>query len=440
MSSDRLTQSLHATADRAREYVSTDRLLQVVTGLVDIASPTGGEAPLAAHIAEQLGKAGIQSGMQPLDESQANAWGRISGTGSGADLLLYAPIDTLTTGTEDEDLPWIGPELRPDMRPAARHDGHYVTGLGAGNPKGHAACILMVAEAISAAGLELAGNLLLGFGAGGMPTNALPGSARQGTGQGRGCAYLLEQGMCPDYAVIAKPGWAVSWEEVGLAWFEVTVHGTHTYVGSRHRLPYSNCIESAGRVVQALEAWFPEYALAHADERISPQGVVASIEAGWPRMAAVTPALCRFMVDLRLSPHTSPAAAAREFGQVIDRIRTQIPGTKITWTRRLSIPGTATDPHSWIVRSAVSCWERSEGHSHIAAEGTSGATDANILRMWGIPTVRIGMPKITDAPFDVDFSLGMNLVDLREMERLSRYLIGVALDTLGRSCRELDTA
>jgi hypothetical protein len=29
----------------------------------------------------------------------------------------------------------------------------------------------------------------------------------------------------------------VAWEEVGLCWFKVTVHGTFNYVGSRHRLP-----------------------------------------------------------------------------------------------------------------------------------------------------------------------------------------------------------
>ncbi|MDW6064476.1 hypothetical protein SAZ11_49220 [Streptomyces sp. FXJ1.4098] len=116
-------------------------------------------------------------------------------------------------GEESEDLPWIGPELREDMRPAATVHGDLVTGLGASNPKGHAACVMMATEAIARAGIPLTGDLVAAFGAGGMPTNARPVGTRRNTGQGAGCSFLLEQGVWTDYAVIAKPGWTVSWDE-----------------------------------------------------------------------------------------------------------------------------------------------------------------------------------------------------------------------------------
>ena len=427
---------------QAWTHISTERLRDLTASLVDVPSPTGDEAPLARHIAALLGASGVESNVQSLDDRQANAWGRLRGDGSGPDLMLYAPIDTMTAGDESEDLPWVGPRLRADMRPPAQVSGDYVIGLGASNPKGHAACLLMAAEALRFAGVPLTGDLIVAFGAGGMPTNARPGVAnpRLNTGQGVGCSFLLEQGVWADYAVIAKPGWSVAWEEVGLTWFEVTVRGTHTYVGSRHRLPYDNAILRAGEVAARLDRWFEDYAAAHTDGLVAPQGVVASIEGGWRRTAAFTPAECRFRVDLRLSPRTAPMRAKREFAAALAAIQAELPGIEVSFEQILAIPGATTDPDSWICRSAIRAWEAIENREHVPTGGTSGATDANILRNRGIPTVRIGMPKVSGAPFPVDFAMGMNAVDIRDSVLLTRHLVRVAVDTLTRPRMEVGLA
>ncbi|MEV2211693.1 deacylase [Streptomyces sp. NPDC050997] len=422
----------------AWRHVTDDRLRELITGLVDIASPTGDEGPLAEHIAATLTAAGCRARVQPLDDRQANAWARLDGDGTGPDLMLYAPIDTLTVGEESEDLPWIGPELRDDMRPRATVYDDLVTGLGASNPKGHAACVMMAAEAIALAGIPLTGDLVAAFGAGGMPTNARPVGTRRNTGQGVGCSFLLEQGVWTDYAVIAKPGWTVSWDEVGLVWFEVTVRGTHTYAGSRHRLPYDNAIVRAGEVARYLEEWFVEYADRHTAGTVAPQGIVSSVRGGWPRMAAVTPAACTLMVDLRISPDTTPMQAKREFMAAVDAMRDKMPGLDVSADMVVAIAGTRTDPDSWVRRSATAAWEAFEGREHEAILGNSGATDANILRGRGIPTVRVGMPKVTEAPFDIDFARGMNTVSVRAMEKLTRHLIRTAVDTVTRSRDELE--
>ncbi|MEU8801300.1 peptidase dimerization domain-containing protein [Spirillospora sp. NPDC048819] len=422
--------------ERARAGVRRERLLELVTGLVGVPSPTGDEGPLADYAAAELAAAGLRAGTLPLDDRQASAWGRLPGTGGGRDLMLYAPVDTLTIGRADADVPWIGPELRADMRPAPSVHGDYVVGLGAGNPKGHAACVMAAAEAMRAAGVPLAGDLLVGLGAGGMPTNSprLDGDVRRHTGQGVGCSFLLEQGLWADHAVIAKPGWTVSHEEVGLAWFEVTVHGTHTYVGSRHRLPYRNPIALAGEIVAGLEAWFEEYAARHTSGTVAPQGAVSAIEGGWMRMAAVTPAACRFRCDLRLPPDLSPTQAKREFAEAVGDLA-QKAGADVTWEMVLAIPGTRTDPSDPVVAATAAAFEEAEGRPHEPILGNSGATDANILRSRGIPTVRIGMPKARTGELGVDpasdFQMGMNTVDLREMERLTRLLIRVAIDVIG---------
>ncbi|MFB7992050.1 M20 family metallopeptidase [Streptomyces sp. NPDC056002] len=435
-----LDDARRAWTAEAWRHVTAERLRELIVGLVGVPSPTGDERRLAEHIAATLKGVGLRAGVQPLDDRQANAWARLEGDGTGADLMLYAPIDTLTVGEESEDVPWIGPELREDMRPQATVYDDLVTGLGASNPKGHAACVMMAAEALSLAGIPLTGDLVAAFGAGGMPTNARPGGTRLNTGQGVGCSFLLEQGVWTDYAVIAKPGWTVSWDEVGLAWFEVTVHGSHTYVGSRHRLPYDNAIARAGDVVRHLEEWFTEYAQRHTAGTVAPQGIVSSVRGGWPRMAAVTPAACTLRVDLRTAPDTTPMQAKREFTAAIEELKGKLPGLDATVEMILAIPGTRTSRESWVFRSTAAGWEAFEGRGHQVIRGNSGATDANILRGRGIPTVRVGMPKVAEAPFDIDFSRGMNTVSVRETERLTRLLIRTAVDTLTRTRDELEGA
>ena len=425
-----------AAVGRAWACIDEARLEELAVAVTSIASPTGGERVLAGYLAGQLACAGLDARVMPIDDGQANAVGRLRGDGSGADLLLYAPIDTLTDGTPEADLPWIGPELRADMVADARVDGPFVSGLGASNPKGHAACVVAAVEAVAAAGLELRGDLIAGFGAGGMPTNARAGQARRNTGHGVGCSYLLEQGVWPDFAIIAKPGWTVSWEEVGLAWFEVRVVGTHTYVGSRHRLAFSDTIVHTATVIDALDRWFGEYTSRHTDGTVAPQGVVAAIEGGWWRSAAITPAVCRFLADVRLSPRSGPAAVRREFAAFVSDLADRHPEIRLEWDLVLAIPGTSTPLDSFVVAAAGEAWEAVAGRPHEVIVANSGATDANILRSRGIPTVRVGMPKVTDLGVEVDFQRGMNTVDVREMVRLTRLLVRAALNVCGRPVAE----
>ncbi|NKY49743.1 M20/M25/M40 family metallo-hydrolase [Nocardia vermiculata] len=425
-----LSAQQRAWFDTACALVDPQRLTDLVVGMVDIASPTGEEAALAHWLTATLAEAGLEAHYQAIDDRQANAVGRLRGDGTGEDLLLYAPTDTLTVGDPDEDVPWIGAELRADMRPRAQVHGDHVLGLGASNPKGHAAAIVAAAEVVAEAGIPLRGDLIVGLGAGGMPTNGrlTRGLTRHNAGQGVGCSFLLEQGWWADHALIAKPGWAVAWEEVGLCWFEVRVRGTYTYVGSRHRMPYRNSIAGAATVIDGLERWFPEYAARHTDGLVAPQGIISSIEGGWPRMAAVAPALCRFMIDLRTSPRRNPAEVRREFGAALAAITADHPELEVEWDMVLAIPGTTTPTDAPVVAAAIAAWEQEAGRSHAPIVANSGATDANILRSRGLPTARIGMDRIgPDAPLPLDFPSGMNVVDIREAARLTRAIVHTAI-------------
>jgi acetylornithine deacetylase/succinyl-diaminopimelate desuccinylase-like protein len=426
--------------DAAWSGIDEDVLRRLAADMTSIPSPTGEERALAEFLAGRLRQAGLDARYQPIDERQGNAVGRLQGAGDGPDLLLYAPIDTLTAGDVDEDVPWIGPELRPDMRPEATFDGNWVVGLGAANPKGHGACLIAAAEAVAQAGVPLRGSVVVGMGAGGMPTNRRDGSdVRSNAGQGAGCSFLLEQGAHADFALIAKPGWSVDWEEVGLCWFRVRVRGLYGYVGARHRITYRNPIVHAATVVQELEAWFPSYAERNTSGLVAPQGQVGHIRGGWERTASLSPAACDLLVDLRVSPRTTPMDVRRQFAEVVGQIRDRHPDIDLDWDMVLAIPGTSTPPESWIVQSTGRAWEAVEERPYEPPPGfTSGATDANILRNRGIPTARIGMPKLSSPDGrEVDFALGMNAVDVGNMARLTRAIVYAIVDTCGRTRRDV---
>lgn len=430
-------ESLETRVRRAQSAIDRDRLVAICCALVDTPSPTGGEGPLAHVIARLLDEAGAAGTVQPLDDRQANAWGRVPGSGAGPSVMLYAPIDTLTTGDPHLDLPHAAAEMELHLVPHAVVTDGRIVGLGAMNPKGHAACILGAVEAIVASGIVLDGDVIAAFGAGGMPTNTLPdadGATRgRHTGHGVGCSFLLEHGVSADAAIIAKSGWAVSWEEVGLAWFDVTVRGTHTYVGARHLLPYRNAIADLALVIQFLEAWFVERAdrwtEEHPESYVEPQGVVAAVTGGWQRMPAFTPAQATARLDVRLAPEQTPLSAQRELEAALAGLVADTPGLDLAVEPVVGIPGSRTDADHWIVRQAVAAWEAETGETHVAARRTSGATDANILRNQGVPTARVGLPKSTNADgTPIGFGPGMNTVDIDALMTLTRYLIRVAVN------------
>jgi acetylornithine deacetylase/succinyl-diaminopimelate desuccinylase-like protein len=425
--------------EQAVAQIDVEQLREVVVELTSIASPTGREAELAGHIAARGAARGLEARYQPIDERQANALLRYGEPdGAGPSLLLYAPIDTHTSGVADDDLPWVGPQLRPDMLPMATVVGDYVAGLGANNPKGHAACVIAAVEAVARAGIPLTGSVTAGLGAGGMPTNPPPGEGtRRDIGHGRGVAFMLDSGLRADFAVIAKTNWAIAWQEVGLAWFRIRIHGAMNYTGVRHFVAYDNPIVHAATVIPELERWLAGYTARHTTELIAPQGSIGAVQAGWPHKPTFSPAACDLFLDLRLSPHTSVGLARRELAAGLAEIGDKH-GLRISLEPMLAIPGSHTDPDNWIVQSCIRGWEELEGAQHQPRRNQSGATDANVLRRHGIPTARVGLARVADdAPFPDDFSKGMNVVSLATMEQLTRHLTYVIVDTCTRGADEV---
>jgi succinyl-diaminopimelate desuccinylase len=407
--------------------ISDERLITFISDMVDIASPTGEESELAKYLTQTLRGFGVEAEEQRIGDNQSNALGLLKGKTDAPGVLLYAPTDTVTCNSEAEDLPWIADSLRDDMRAEAFYRDGHVYGLGAHNPKGHGACILEAARILSKINRQLDLNIFFGFGAGGMPTNSRKGFPAD-TGHGVGCTHMIENMPSLSSAIIAKSGWSISSEEAGFIWMDVEVKGIHTYVGSRHLLKYENAIANASKLIIELENWFEERAEQHTTPLIQPQAVVSFIESGWERMPAFTPASARFRVDLRIGPDDSADEAEREFSRKLSELTKRL-NVSASCSRVMTIDASRTPADSEVVTTTVAAWESITQSPHKPFAHMSGATDANILRQFGIPTARVGLAKAS-VP-GIDFQLGMNCVAISDMRDLTKLLILSALNLGG---------
>lgn len=404
--------------------------------LVETPSPFGEEMAIAGLLAETMDGLGLAAEVQALDPRSANAIGRCPGAGGGPELLLFAPLDSPFTGRAEDELPWVGDSLPDHMVARAIVGEGTVTGLSADNPKAHIVCILSAIRAVLETGIELSGGLTAAFGAGGAPANPRPGDDRLAVGHGRGCRHMLAHGLAPDFAVIAKPGYAVAWEEVGLCWFRVRVRGVQTYVGRKHFLAYRNPIADAAHVVTGLEAWFDDYARRHTDGLVAPQGAVGAIQGGWTYKPSMVPAACDLYVDLRIGPRTAPEEARRELEEALAGIAARHGGIETSCETLLEIPGYGTDPENWIVQSAIRGFEDTEARPHAPFLETSGQTEAVILRAAGIPTARFGLPAAMTASAERPRHT-MGQVEIAGMRRFARCLVYAIVDTCTRSRAEV---
>ena len=429
-----------AWAQRAAGMLDRDWILQTLAGAVDVASPTGEERAFAGYLVKVMQDAGLKAWVQPIDALSANAVGELA-DGNGPSVMLFAPLDTQFSGIEDEEVPWSGPALRPDQLPAARIQDGAVIGLSADNPKGHIVAAIAAVAALKQAGVPLSGRVVLAFGAGGAPSNKRPALARWNVGHGSGCEYLLQQGVRGDFAIITKPGYAVQWEEVGVCWFRVRVHGSQTYVGRKHALVDNNPILRAARVALLLDDWFAEYSRRHTDGLVAPQAAIGAIQGGWTYKPAFPPAACDLYVDMRISPRSSPMQAWRELTDALADIKAKLGDPSLTMDCNLiaAVEGPGTPENSWIVRSCTRAWETVEGRKHEPLTQTSGQTEAAILRRHGIPTARVGLPTHMTPNADRPAHT-TGVAKAADILKLAEVLVRTLVDTCTRSLQDVGLA
>jgi acetylornithine deacetylase/succinyl-diaminopimelate desuccinylase-like protein len=418
--------------EAATKLIDNESLYRLNREITSIHSPTGRERTASEYMVRYLASIGADATYQPMGELSGNAIGRIRGSGGGPSLLLYAPIDTHLDATDD-DVPWVGPRLRPDMIPQVREENGLVIGLGASNPKAMVTTLAEAVRVVRAANVPLKGDLFVAYAGGGMPVDL---AAQGNRGLSDGVSHLLTRGVYTDYALVMKPGNAVYHEEPGLCWFKVSVKGTLGYAGMPHGLArFRSSIVPAAKVILELEDWLPRYTERNSSGQVSPQGWIASVRAGWTDRVSFPSATTEIYLDIRCNPRTPPAEVKAQFDEAITGILARHSDVELDWEMTASLPGASTDPESWIIQSAIRAWEEIEGKPHPAPPRTSGQTDISMIRNLGIPTARTGwvsMPEKTPDEYRQGLG-GMGVSFPPDLATTCRKLVYSIIDTCTRT-------
>ncbi len=423
--------------EQACARIDPKRLQCLLFDLTNIHSPTGAAGAASQFMARHLESVGLSARYQPMSATSGNVLAERRGSGGGASVLLYAPIDThLEEGDEAQEI-LTGKAPEADMQITARMIDDWVFGLGASNPKGMVATLTEVATALIEAEVPLVGDLLVGMADGGMPVDI---AGRDHAGMSNGVFHLLNRGGSPDFAVIMKPWNWVYHEEPGMAWFKLRVHGTLGYAGVPRDIPgFRSSVVPAATVIQELERWIIDYAERNTSGQIKPHGWIAGVRGGDVQRPAFPSAVTEIFFDVRVNPRSSPADVKAQFAAFVRELQAQRPELELDWEMYGSVAGGSTDPQSWIIQSCRRGWEHIEHRPHGQADLLGGQTDGAALRRLGIPTARIGWPwPAQGAPLPVAEGLGgMGATYIPDLIPCAKKIMYALIDTLTRPRHEL---
>ncbi len=420
----------------AQAAFDRDVFRELIGGIVSIPSPSGEERDVAQFAVDFMTDHGLEGELQLISERQANAIGRLpSKAKTGAALLIYGGLDT-HIGYGLDEMRYIAQPYPQVLRPEAIWNGDEISGLCADNPKGLAACAAMAGICLAKSGIDFEGDITVGLGAGGMPTLSRPGFSNHFVGRGVGALFMLERGVAPDYCIFCKPRYTVSWEEVGLCIFRVTIVGGITYTGARHAMPnYVSPFPKLPRVIAALEAWFPTFTRKYAVNGLVPQGAIAAISGGTDYTPITAAGRVELLVDLRVTADTTPAEVQRDLQQCLNAIMAEHSDINLQLDLVLGMPGARTAKDNWIVQSMIRAWEATENRKHEDLVNFSGYTDASIIRRFGIPTARLGTPPRA-RPADPSDTMPMSRLHIDDAQKLVNVIIRSAIDTCCRPVQD----
>ena len=90
--------------EQARARLNPRRLKQLLFDISNIHSPTGATRQASEFMSRHLQGIGMKSRYYPMSDITGNVVGERRGSGGGATVLLYAPIDTHLDRTPGEEM------------------------------------------------------------------------------------------------------------------------------------------------------------------------------------------------------------------------------------------------------------------------------------------------------------------------------------------------
>ncbi len=371
------------TVARAVECIDRERLVQLVIDLVNVPSPTGFEGDMARAFHEVLQGAGFRSVLQPIGDERYNAIGFWEGVGDGKTLMFNGHLDT-SFGPEQAHR-GLGYRCEGNLV-----DDEWIYGMGTFNMKSALATYTVACEAVQAAGIKLAGDVVIAGVAGEIekaPVNDFDN--RQYQGYGPGTKYAITHGAIADYCILGEPtNMMLIPRHCGTTWVKITVPGTliHTAWSEHER----NAVSNSSIILEALNEWIPGYMQRNEFGGTQPKVNIAAIEGGWPWRGARTPDTCSIYMDVRTPPDVLPIQAYREVRNLVRALQREHPALEGTIVDRyVSAPGTSISDDHELVQTIIAAHTEQLGKPPEMGNEI-WYSDAAHMNRYGIPTVNYG--------------------------------------------------
>ena len=345
-----------------REYViNTLREMVQINSINPQLVPGGaGEGELAAYLAEEMRRLGLEVEMVETVTGRPNTVGILKGSGGGRSLMLNGHTDTV--GVEG---------MRNPFSAEIREGRMY--GRGAYDMKSGLAAMLGVAKALIDAEIELAGDLVLAMVIDEEYTSV-------------GTEAVIESHPT-DGAIVAEPtGLRVCIAHRGFQWFDVETVGRAAH-GSRYqdgidanRLMGYFLVELDKLAGELLER--PQHAL------LGSSSIHAPLIKGGSSQA-VYAARCLTELERRLLPGETPEQVLGEIQAILDRLTASVPNFRASVKRGFGRSAFEVTPDTPIMQTVVEAYQ-SHTNQSVEFYGETWWMDSALLADAGIETVIIG--------------------------------------------------
>jgi acetylornithine deacetylase len=367
--------------------VDRDRLVETASRLIDTPSFTGSEQALAELMRDLLEELGLHVQWQQVEEGRANVLGVRAGAGGGPSLMFNGHMDTSYSGRE----PWL--RHVPGFQPSAFVEDGRLYGLGISNMKGALACYVEALRALSEAGVQLRGDLMVAAVCGEIEkTQQGEALGAEYRGYAAGSRYLVTHGGVADMCILGEPTEGkVVLGHFGSLWLRIGVRGNFIHTAFSEGRRGENSILRMRDVLDAVVEWIPTW---EEDPENAYRGAraivnVGALQGGFGWRVSRTPHRTDLFLDVRVPP-TKPMPVARS--QVLGMVRAlaeRFPDYGVEGEVYVTAPGAEIEEGHPLVAAIDTAHEAVFG-ARPERDVTRWFSDASALTRYGVATVNYG--------------------------------------------------
>jgi len=322
-----MTRPLHPLSDElikaVESHIDRQEVIDLTLALCNIPSPMRQEKAAGDFVYNWMLSEGFSPRRVGMVEHRFNVVGQYGGEGDGPNLLFTSHLDTESPFYDARDR-WSMAESSVADRQwlEAWLEGDQFFGHAVGNDRGPMVCFLLAAKALKAAGIRLAGTMVLTACPGEIgPEPAEDCSGIDYLGKELGAGYMLTHGgVAPDYVISAEgTDFGVNAVACGNADFCITLQGQAVFTPMlqhpESNADHPNPIVRLGGLIDAVQSWAKRFEVENryvsGGGTAIPKVQIGAVRGGIPQAMGAGSEICKLYVHVNLTPAQTIGAVTR---------------------------------------------------------------------------------------------------------------------------------